>query len=156
MSAKKVKENNTPTVPTGVSESGPKGSASWEEHGERVRVAVAVGTSLFTRVNEGRIAKASSAEAAKSSYVSGMIDMLSVARNALGFWGADQILMELERMNGKRISGRDGKQDPLTGPAGRPEKQGSDANRVAPGQTSSAGGARQEVAKVTVRDPMFA
>src|SRR5512136_1214316 len=116
MSTRKSRKSKPLPKPNVSTRQGPKDSVNWEEHGERVREAVAFSTDFFTRANVDNIAKASSAVAAKKSYFSGMIEMLEVARHALGFWGADQILLELERLNIKRCQSNEGAERPEAGP----------------------------------------
>ena len=134
---------------------GSKGSTSWEEHGGRVRAEVAIGTSLFMRANEERIAKASSAAAAKNSYASGMIDMLSVARSTFGFWGAEQILMELERLNRKHAPPKADADGPDASPIERSQSAEYGASRASGKEVPPTAVARQKAAKSVDKDPMF-
>ena len=64
--------------------------------------AVEKSTDIMMATFLDKIRKASSEESARRSYVTGMTDMLTVARKALGFWGAEQVRMELERWNAVR------------------------------------------------------
>lgn len=132
-----------------------KGSATWEEHNERVKYAVALGTERFLREHKDKIEVSSGESVARNSYLSGMIDMLSIARGTFGFWGADQILDELERINR-----RSGRVEPRLHPgSGVTEGDEGDAPGVvgAPqtGLPTVEGGAAK-ASKGTKRDPMFA
>lgn len=68
-------------------------------HKDKALDAVEKSTDIMMATFLDKIQKASSEESARRSYVTGMTDMLTVARKALGFWGAEQIRMELERWN---------------------------------------------------------
>jgi hypothetical protein len=70
---------------------------SRQEHEERVIAAIRRGANGFIKVNSEKICNASKEECAYRSYMTGMIDMLSFVRNALGYWGAEQVREELER-----------------------------------------------------------
>lgn len=130
-------------------------SATWEEHNERVRYAVVVGTERFLRENKERIERSSGESVARNSYLSGMLDMLSIARGTFGFWGADQILNELERAN-RRFAKTDPGQSPEDVEFG--EECGEALGAVPGPQTGlrpdEAVGAK--VSKGLKRDPMFA
>jgi len=146
------KGKKSKTKPDDGRTEGPNGSATWEEHSERVLKALSIGTGHFLRANAERIGSATSQVAAKNSYMSGMIDVLTVARNALGFCGADQILLELERLNVKRApmegaSGPPGEMPPRKGVPGTRE---GDIGNVPPK------GHRRKAVNATHRDPMFA
>jgi hypothetical protein len=69
------------------------------EHARLAIAAVRVSTEHMMSANIEHVRKATSEESAYKSYASGMIDMLSIARTALGFWDAEQIRQELERQN---------------------------------------------------------
>lgn len=82
--------------------------------------------------------------------------MLSVARNALGFWGANQILMELERLNMKRASPEVDAEWPDTRPVERSERTTSDAGEPPGKKVPPPAGLRQKAGKSVDRDLMFA
>lgn len=130
---------------------GPRASTSWEEHGERVSAAIAIGTDVFLHTNKDRIVRASSTQAAKNSYVAGMIDMLSLARGALGFCGADMILLELERLNMRRFADEEESMNVCADSPGR-------SLEGAQGDIGDALRRKSEpkAAKVITYDPMFA
>lgn len=136
--------------------SGPAGCVSWEEHEDRVKAAVSVATALFLQANGHNIQKASGEVAARNSYLSGMIDMLTVARHAVGFWGADQILLELERLNQKRAPDEAGTGAPAAQPAGRGHAVPEGCSVGGAGVASPAEAVGNGPAKGVRRDPMFA
>ena len=78
------------------------GLDDWHAHERRMMEAVRRSAVVFMANYAEQIKKASSEEAAYRSYVNGTIDTLSVARNALGFWGVEEIRKEFERLNSKR------------------------------------------------------
>ncbi len=154
MPAKKVARKKS--KPKKVQNGGPVDSVTWDEHGERARFAIGIGTGLFLKANAERIEKSANEVAARNSYMSGMIDMLTIARNALGFWGAHQILLELERLNMSRIPavvGPEGPNQRSTGPLGSGAQAGSGGCGDG---GSSIGNMSQKEGKGTRRDPMFA
>lgn len=128
-----------------------RSSAGWEEHSERVMAAIRCSTDFFMRSNEERIAGSSSAVTAKNSYITGMIDMLTTARNTFGFWGAEQILQELERQVAKHSQ----EQEARVGPG---VDSGGNHSRCSAGPVGMAGSpeAEQKVARGIRADPMFA
>jgi hypothetical protein len=71
----------------------------WLTHEDKVMAAIEKRTDIWMADLIDKIRKASSEESARKSFVAGMTNMITVARNALGFWGAEQVLMELERWN---------------------------------------------------------
>jgi len=150
------KGKKSKTKPEKRQSAGPDDSVTWEEHGERVRFALAIGTGLFLKANAERIEGSSSEVAARNSYMSGMLDMLTIARNAIGFWGAHQILMELERLNRKRSPAGSGPEPSIRRPA---EPRGSGGQADGGGfveEGPSLGDTGQKATKMTRRDPMFA
>lgn len=82
-----------------------KNSGQDDRHAHEVRMREAMRNSAIVfMVDHGeQIKKASSEEAAYSSYVCGVIDALTVARHALGFWGVEEIRKEFERWNSMRV-----------------------------------------------------
>ena len=125
-------------------------SETWEEHALRARAAVAVSTRRFIRENRQGIEESSGEEVASNSYVAGMLDMLSMARGTFGFWGADQVLDELERYN-RRHSADGGRPRALQGPEG-PCEDGPCSGGEPQGPQPADPGAPQ---KDRPRDPMF-
>lgn len=121
----------------------------------RAKAAVAFRTGQFVGEHEDRIREAPVEDAARNSYLSGMLDMLTVARNVLGFWGADQIITELERSNEES---RDRARKILSGP----DPQGAPRERAPPGKGGPQGAGHAtgrgpgKTAKALLRDPMFA
>ena len=71
----------------------------WLTHEDKVMAAIEKRTDIWMADLIDKIRKASSEESARKSFVAGMTNMITVTRNALGFWGAEQVLMELERWN---------------------------------------------------------
>ncbi|MEW5747585.1 MAG: hypothetical protein AB1793_02185 [Candidatus Thermoplasmatota archaeon] len=126
-------------------------SDTWEEHALRARAAVAVSTRRFIRENRQGIEESPSEEVASNSYVAGMLDMLSMARGTFGFWGADQVLDELERYNRKR-SADGGRPRALLGPEG-PCADGPCPSGEPQGPQPADSGAAPH--KSRTRDPMF-
>jgi len=154
MPAKKVahKKRKSKSGQTGRLED----SVTWEEHGERARVAIGIGTGLFLKANAERIERSSGEVAARNSYMSGMIDVLTIARNALGFWGAHQILLELERLNMSRIPAAVGPEGPNQRSAGPPGPGTQAGSGGCADGGSSPGDIGQKETRGTRRDPMFA
>ena len=79
------------------------GQNDWHAHEVRMREAMRKSAIVFMVDHAGQIKKASSEEAAYRSYVCGVIDALTVARNGLGFWGVEEIRKEFERWNSMRV-----------------------------------------------------
>lgn len=132
------------------SRSAARRSETWEEHALRARAAVAVSTRRFIRENREGIEGSPSEEVASNSYLAGMLDMLSMARGTFGFWGADQVLDELERYNRKHsVCG--GRPRALPGPPG-PGEDGPCPSGEPQGPQPADGGAAP---KARSRDPMF-
>jgi hypothetical protein len=154
MPAKEVAQKKR--KPRKVQNGGPVDSVTWEEHGERARFAIGIGTGLFLKANAERIEKSTSEVAARNSYMSGMLDMLTVARNALGFWGAHQILLELERLNMNRIPAVVGPEGPHQRSAESPGSVAQAGNGGCVDGGPSIGDVCQKETKGTRRDPMFA
>lgn len=69
-------------------------------HEERAFEVISRSSQSWMRENKEDIRKASGEECAQKSYMGGMLDMLMVARHALGLWGADQLVSHLDRMGG--------------------------------------------------------
>jgi hypothetical protein len=128
-------------------------SRTWEEHSLRAKAAISLSTRRFIRENREGIDESTQEEVASNSYVAGMLDMLSIARGAFGFWGADQILDELERYNRRRSLGREGLRA-CPGPEG-PGGDGPLPEGEPQGPQSGTGG---DVGprRGRARDPMFA
>jgi hypothetical protein len=152
MSVKNARENENHSRSEAQGPSKRAASESWEEHAKRAQAAVAITTDLFLRANDSNIAKSTSAVAAKSSYVSGMFNTLSAARNALGFWGADQILRELERLNANCTRGGGSSREPETSLVGGRDRNDPESVERNPLPEDSG----QKVAKGLRSDPMFA
>jgi hypothetical protein len=79
------------------------GQDDWNGHEVKMREAMRKSAIVFMVDHVEQIKKASSEEAAYRSYVCGVIDALTVARNALGFWGVEEIRKEFERWNSMRV-----------------------------------------------------
>ena len=79
------------------------GQDDWHGHEVKMREAMRKSAIVFMVDHVEQIKKASSEEAAYRSYVCGVIDALTVARNRLGFWGVEEIRKEFERWNSMRV-----------------------------------------------------
>ena len=79
------------------------GQDDWHGHEVRMREAMRKSAVVFMVDHVEQIKKASSEGAAYSSYLCGVIDALTVARNRLGFWGVEEIRKEFERWNSMRV-----------------------------------------------------
>jgi hypothetical protein len=103
------------------------GLDDWHAHERRMMEAVRRSAVVFMAHYAELIKKASSEEAAYRSYVNGTIDTLSVARNALGFWGVEEIRKEFERLNSKRAPKEAGPSPSIGVPGGAKISQGDPA-----------------------------
>jgi hypothetical protein len=68
-------------------------------HDDRALAAIGRSVAAWTKANAEPIKSSSPEECAAKSYMGGMFDMLMVSRHALGIWGAEQIVSQLERMS---------------------------------------------------------
>lgn len=132
-----------------------KSSATWEEHSERVRHQVALSTERFLQDNREKIGSSPAERIARNSYLAGMIDMLSTARGTFGFWGADQILSELERVN-RRFAQVDLSQGTESVMAGDVDEDSPSAPGAPQPGPHSIGGVTAKGSKGQQRDPMYA
>ncbi len=132
-----------------------KGSATWEEHNERVRYQAALSTERFLQENREKIGSSPAESIARNSYLAGMIDMLSTARGTFGFWGADQILSELERVN-RRFAQVDTSPHAERGVVEEVEGDSPGAPGAPQPGPHSLGSVTAKASKGLKRDPMYA
>jgi hypothetical protein len=75
------------------------------DNSPRLKAAVEESLRFFVEANRGNIRKSGKEHIASASYCGGMVDMVMVIKNALGNWGVDQLLTELESCNSRRFEG---------------------------------------------------
>ncbi len=87
---------------------------SHRQHGARIVELVGIGADGFVETNSEKISSASKEECALRGYTAGMLDMISLVREAIGFWGAEQVREEMERrcVNGGDMEGGSSKSTP--------------------------------------------
>lgn len=92
---KRVRKGNNP-----ADEPAPnRGSMVREEHEDMVKAAIEASMHRFLEMNRDSILRSSKEKTATTSYCSGMYDMITLLRSALGRWAVQQVLAELEEWN---------------------------------------------------------
>lgn len=72
------------------------GPNEWGENSEKVWAAIEESVRRFVEMNQKNIQRSDKEKIASASYSGGMIDMIMVIKNALGNWGVEMLLGELE------------------------------------------------------------
>jgi hypothetical protein len=156
MSTKKVRKDTVSAKPKEEQEPEPMDSVSWEDHADKVRLAVGKRTALFAHEHKDKIQNANKEEVAVRSYAAGMYDLLTTARGAMGFWTAEQIRLELERRNRLQEPGRGCDCDTGSrGGSGR-EQTPEEGQRKTGDVVNGVRGGKPLEKRTMQRDPMYA
>jgi len=75
------------------------------EQSEEIKAAVEESKRRFLENNRENIRRSGKERIASESYRGGMVDMIMTVRNALGKWGVEQLLTELEKRQRMEDSG---------------------------------------------------